>query len=158
MGYVLLSIIKIFDNIISTAKSITTYQERKVLSSILVALSQLIFYLIVDQVVGDGSLLVIFIVAISSGIGNWIAMFINDKLKRDAKWSVMLTCSDINDVRELCHYLREHGIKYIASDGYDKECKRTINVMAFSRTKEESKMIDKYLENTDHKYFKEVLK
>ena len=158
MSYVLLGVIKIFDNIISTGKSLATYQEKKILSSILLAISQLIFYLIIDQVVNDGTLAVILIVAISSGVGNYIAMAINDKLKRDAKWSVMLTCSDINDVRELCHYLREHGIKYIASDGYDKECKRTINVMAFSKTKEESKLIDTYLENTDHKYFKEVLK
>jgi hypothetical protein len=158
MGYITLSLIKVVDNIISTAKSIATYQERKILSSILVAISQLIFYLVIDQVVNDGSLLVIFIVAISSGVGNFIAFSINDKFKRDEKWTVALTCSDINDVRELCHYLRRHGIKYLANDGYDKECKKTINVLAFSKTKEESSLIDLYLESTDNKYFKEVLK
>ena len=158
MEYITLSLIKIVDNIINTAKSIATYQERKILSSILVAISQLIFYLVIGQVVNDGSLLVIFIVAISSGVGNFIAFSINDRFKRDEKWTVALTCSDINDVRELCHYLRRHGIKYLANDGYDKECQKTINVLAFSKTKEESSLIDLYLESTDNKYFKEVLK
>lgn len=158
MTYIILSSIKILDNIISAWKSIATYKERKILSSVLVAMSQLIFYLIVDKVVSDGSLIIIFIIAISSGIGNLLAFMINDKFKRDDKWGVVLTCSCVDDVRELCYYLAKHNIKYIASDGYDRECRKTINVMAFSKTKEESKMIDMYLDNTPHKYFKEVLK
>lgn len=158
MNYISLSLVKILDNIISTAKSIATYQEKKILSSVLVAVSQLIFYLVIGQVVNDGSLLVIFIVAISSGVGNWIAFSINDKLKRDSKWTVILTCSDINDVKELCYYLRRNGIKYLANKGYDIEFKDTINVLAFSKTKEQSRLIDKYIESTDNKYFKEVLK
>lgn len=157
-GYILLGLIKVLDNIVSTAKSIATYKGQKILSSILIAISQLLFYLVIDQVVNDGSMLVIVIVAISSGIGNYIAFLINDKLERDDKWSVILTCSCIDDVKELCHYLRKNGIKYTASDGYDRECRKTINVMAFSKTKEESRLIDEYLENTTHKYFKEVLK
>lgn len=156
--YVSLSLIKILDNAISAAKSIATYKEKALLSSFLVMLSQFLFFLVIDQVVSDGSILVITIAAISSGIGNLLVFVINNKFKRDDKWSVILTCSCIDDVRELCHYLREHGIKYTATDGYDKECKRTIIVMAFSKTKEESKLIDEYLKNTTHKYFKEVLK
>ena len=158
MNYISLSLVKILDNIISTAKSIATYQEKKILSSVLVAVSQLIFYLVIGQVVNDGSLLVIFIVAISSGVGNWIAFSINDKLKRDSKWTVALTCSDIHDVKELCRYLRKNGIKYLANKGYDIEFKDTITVLAFSKTKEQSRLIDKYIENTDNKYFIEILK
>lgn len=156
--YILLSLIKVLDNAISAAKSIATYKEKALLSSVLVVLSQFLFFLVIDQVVNDGSILVITIAAISSGIGNLLVFVINNKFKRDDKWSVILTCSCIDDVKELCHYLREHGIKYTASDGYDKECRKTINVMAFSKTKEESRLIDEYLENTTHKYFKEVLK
>lgn len=156
--YVGLALIKILDNAISAGKSIASYKEKAILSSILVVMSQFLFFLVIDQVVNDGSLLVISIAAFSSGIGNLLVFVINNKFKRDDKWSVVLTCSCINDVKELCHYLKEHGIKYTASDGYDKECRKTINVMAFSKTKEESRLIDMYLENTDHKYFKEVLK
>ena len=108
--------------------------------------------------ISDNSLLVMVIVSISSGIGNYIAFIINDKFKRDDKWTVILTCSCVEDVRDLCSYLADNRIKYVASDGYDKEGRRTINVMAFSKTKEESRLIDEFLSNTEHKYFKEVLK
>lgn len=158
MDYILLSIIKVLDNIIGTAKNIATYKEQKILSSILVVASQLIFYLVIDQVIEDNTMLVIIIVAISSGVGNYIAFTINDKFKRDQKWSVVLTTSDINDVKDLCGFLARYNIKYIASDGYDLDGNKTINVIAFSKTKEESKMIDKYLDVTTHKYLKEVLK
>lgn len=158
LGYLYLAVIKIIDNIVSTTKSICVYQEKKILSSILVVISQFLFYFVIDQVVNDGSLLIIIIASVSSGIGNYFAFPINNKFKRDSKWAVALTCSDINDVKELCHYLREHGIKYLANDGYDKECRKTINVLAFSKTKEQSRLIDNYIENTDNKYFKEVLK
>ena len=158
MEYISLSLLKILDNAISAAKSIASHREMALLSSLLVMLSQFLFFLVVDQVVNDGSLLVITIAAISSGVGNLLVFLINNKLKRDVKWSVVLTCSCMNDVKELCCYLIKHGIKYTATNGYDKQFNETIVVTAFSKTKEESRLIDKYLENTEHKYFKEVLK
>ena len=47
--YILLAIVKVFDNIINTAKSISTYKEQKILSSILTIISQLIFYLDISK-------------------------------------------------------------------------------------------------------------
>ena len=81
--YVILALIKIFDNVILTAKSITTYKEQKLLSSVFTTISQLIFYLIIKEVTSDNTLLAIFIVAISSGIGNYVALIINNKIKKD---------------------------------------------------------------------------
>ena len=158
LGYLYLAGIKVIDNIVGTTKNICVYQEKKILSSILVIISQFLFYFVIDQVVNDGSLLIIIIASISSGVGNYFAFPINEKFKRDSKWTVALTCSDINDVKELCRYLRRNGIRYLANDGYDKECEKTINVLAFSKTKEQSRLIDNYIESTDNKYFKEVLK
>ena len=44
MQWLFLIFIKILDNIILTAKTITTYQNKKILSSLLVVISQFIFY------------------------------------------------------------------------------------------------------------------
>lgn len=46
----LLFIIKVLDNIITTAKSITIYKNKEILSSILVIISQLMFYFVIKQV------------------------------------------------------------------------------------------------------------
>lgn len=157
IGYIILAIIKIFDNIVLTAKSIATYKEQKILSSILVIISQLIFYLIIDQVIEDNTLMAIVIVSISSGIGNYIAFTFNSRFKKAAKWSFIITSSNLNDIQNLCNYLAEHKIKYIANDGYTRKGNKTINVIAFSKSKDESRLIEKFLEHTESKYLKEII-
>lgn len=157
ISYIFLAIIKIFDNIILTAKSLATYKEQKILSSILVVISQLIFYLVIDQVIEDNTMLAIVIVSISSGIGNYIAFEINNHFKKAAKWTFIITSSNLNDIQNLCSYLAEQKIKYIANDGYTRNGKHTINVMAFSKSKDESRLIEKFLENTESKYLKEII-
>lgn len=155
--YVILAIIKIFDNVILTAKSITTYKEQKFLSSVFTTISQLIFYLIIKEVTGDNNLLAIVIVAISSGFGNYVALIINNKIKKDTKWTFVITSKNINDIQNLCNYLVEHKVKYIANDGYTRKGEHTINVMAFSKSKDDSRLIEKFLANTESKYLKEII-
>ena len=157
MMYIILALIKVFDNVVLTAKSIATYKEQRVISSILVVISQLIFYLVIDQVISDNTILAIVIVSVSSGIGNYVAFLINGKFKKDAKWSMVLTSSDREDVERLCNYLARNKIKYIASDGYNRKMEHTINIIAFSKTKAESRLIEKYLKTTNSKYLKEII-
>lgn len=157
IGYILLSLVKIFDNVILTAKTIATYKEQKILSSILVVISQLIFYLVINHVINDNTILAIIIVSVSSGIGNLLAFFINDKFKRDTKWTFVITSSDVEDIKTLCNYLVANKIKYIANDGYTRKGEHTINVMAFSKTKNDSRLIETYLQNTESKYLKEII-
>lgn len=155
--YIILGLVKILDNIISTAKSIATYKEAKVISSILTILSQLLFYLVISKVISDNTLLCIIIVSISSGIGNYIAFTINEKYKKDEKWTMVITCSDISDILDLCKYLREHDIKHIANHGINKKGKETIHVIAFSKTKYESKLIKNFINNSNYKYLVEII-
>lgn len=157
MTYIILAIIKILDNIILTAKSIATYKEYKIISSILVVVSQLIFYLVIDQVISDNTILAIVIVAVSSGIGNYIAFLINNKFKKDAKWSFVITSSHREGLKLFCDYLAEHKIKYIVCNGYNRKWNDTINIIAFSKCKEESRLITNYLEKSDFKYLLEVI-
>lgn len=155
--YVLLSLVKILDNIIGTFKNISQYREQKIFSSILVVISQLIFYLVIDQVINDNTLLSIIIVSVSSGVGNYIAFSINSKFKRAAKWVFTLTSSDTDDVQRLCSYLVENNIKYIANNGLTRKNEPTIHVIAFSKSKDESRLIERFLENTKSKYLKEII-
>jgi hypothetical protein len=157
LGYIVLGLVKIFDNIILTFKSISTYKEQKVLSSILVVVSQLIFYLVIDKVIEDNTLMAIAIVSISSGIGNYLAFSLNGRFKKAAKWTFIITSKNINDIQNLCNYLAELNIKYIASDGYTRQGEHTINVMAFSKSKNDSRLIESFLKNTESKYLKEII-
>lgn len=154
--YIMLAFAKIIDNIVMVLKSITTYKGQKIFSSILVIISQLLFYLVVQQVVNDNTILAIIIVSISSGIGNYIGFLINDKFKKDDKWTFFLTSSDKEDVLRLCNYLVENKIKYLANHGLNRKGQETINVIAYSKTKDQSRLIEDYLKNTKSKYLKEI--
>ena len=156
LTYILLGIIKVIDNVILTAKSLATYKGMKIISSILVIISQLLFYLVIDQVINDSTMLAIIIVSISSGIGNYIAFLINDEFKKDSKWTFFLTSSDKDDVLRLCNYLVDHKIKYLANHGLNRKGQETINVIAYSKTKDQSRLIEEYLKNTNSKYLKEI--
>lgn len=154
--YILLSIVKILDNIILTAKSLATYKGQKILSSFLVVLSQLIFYLIINQVIEDNTTLAILIVSISSGIGNYIAFIINDKFKKDDVWTNIITSSNKEFLIDLCTILREYKIKYLLYDTYNRKFEKSYTVTAFTKTKIESKLIDDFLDKTDIKYLRMI--
>ena len=142
---------------ISTAKNICQFKELKVLSSVLTVVSQLLFYLVINQVIEDNTFLSIAVVSISAGFGNYLAFLLNDKFKKAAKWTFVITSKNLNDIQNLCSYLAEHNIKYIANDGYTRKSEHTINVMAFSKSKDESRLIEKFLSNTESKFLKEII-
>ena len=87
----------------------------------------------------------------------YLAFLLNSKFKKSAKWTFVIASSNLNDIQKLCNYLAEHGIKYIANDGYTRKGKHTINVIAFSKSKDESRLIEKFLATTESKYLKEVI-
>ena len=157
MELLILALIKVFDNIITTAKSITTYQNKKIATSILVVISQFMFYLVIKSVVSDDSLLTTTIICICSGIGTYIAMLISDKTKRDMTYTNILTCSNTESIDELCDYLLEHKIKYIPVDSYNRRNESTRTVLAFAQTKYESSLIDSFLKSSETKYLRQIL-
>lgn len=156
MQYIILGLIKILDNIILTAKSIQTYKGNKILSSILVVISQLIFYLVIEQVINDSTMTAIIIVSVASGIGNYIAFIINDRFKKDDVWQNIITSNDKNMLIHLCEMLRENKIKYLLYDTYNRNFEQSYTVTAFTKTKAESKLIDEFLHQSDAKYLRMI--
>ena len=157
IGYIVLAIIKAIDNVVGTAKNIAQYQERKLLSSVLVVISQLLFYLLINKVIEDNSMLAIVIVAVASGIGNYIAFLINAKFRKDAKWVLLFTSSDVDKSKEFSDYLTKNKIKNVVNKGYDRTWDNVINIIIFSKSKDESRVIAKYLENSNFKYLLETM-
>ena len=156
MMYLILGCVKIIDNIIMVLKSITTYKGQKILSSILVFISQLIFYLVIQQVVNDNTLLAIIVVSVSSGIGNYIGFLINDKFQKDDTWTNILSTNDKEDATKLCTILKKKKIKYLLFNTFNRQFEESLTIMVFAKTRAESKLIDNYLEFTDTKYLRMI--
>lgn len=154
--YILLSVVKILDNIVLTVKSLATYKGQKFLSSLLVIISQLFFYLIISQVINDNTVLSIVIVSVSSGIGNYVAFLLNDKFKKDDVWTNIITSNDKNFIVQICTLMKENHIKYLLYDTYNRKFHSSYTVTIFAKTKQQSRIIDDFLSNTNIKYLRMI--
>jgi hypothetical protein len=158
LNLMLLALTKIFDNTIMVWKSISTYRGQKLISSILVTVSQLMFYFIVKRVVDDDTVATMIIISIASGLGNYIGFIINDKFKKDILWLNILTCSDREDITHLCNYLIDKKIRYVVNTSFTRGWIETYSVMIFAKTKNESKLIDKFISKSNVKYMREIIR
>lgn len=156
MNYVILAIIKIIDNIILTGKTILTQKNKAVTASIMVILSQFIFYIVIKQIVEDSNFISIAIVSIASGLGSYIAFCINKKFSKETVFINVITSNDRTKMKMLGDYVRSEGIKIVTFDAYSDTLERTLTALVFANTKEQSIKIDKYIECNDG-FFREVV-
>lgn len=154
--YATLAIVKIVDNIISTEKTILTQKNKAVLASVLVVISQFMFYLIIKQIVADSSALSIFIVSVASGVGSYIAFYINKKISRDTVFINIITSNDRSKMNALGDYMRSENIKIVTLDAYSDSIEKTLTGLVFANTREQSLKIDNYLKEHDG-FFREIV-
>ena len=69
-----------------------------------------------------------------------------------------ITYKNKEDVIELCEFLKQNKVKYIVTDGYNRDWTTSMVVQIFAQTKNESKLIDKFIDDKNKKYLREVVK
>lgn len=156
MNYVILAIIKIIDNIIITGKTILTQKNKAISASLMVIMSQFIFYIVIKQIVEDSNFISIAIVSVASGLGSYIAFCINKRFSKDTVYVNIITSNDREHMKLLGDYVRSEGIKIVTFDAYSDTIERTLTALVFANTKEQSIKIDKYIEEHDG-FFREVV-
>lgn len=160
---IILFFVKIFDNIFMTGRSLLIYKNRKLLSSTLTIINQLMFYFIISKVIADNTLITIIIVSFASGIGNQIAMIISEKFEKDSKYTNYITSSDIDFMLKLNQHLINCKVKCILSPCLNRKGENSYSLTIFANTKAQSKIIDEYLDNINRfenpktSYLREVL-
>ena len=153
----LLAVIKIIDSLIQNFKALCTYREQKVLSSVLVVISQLLFYFIVKEIVSDSTVLLIVVISVASGIGNYLGFGVSNKFKKSSKWTNFVTSSNCDDMFDFNDYLVKNGIKCVLQKSLTRNKLDSFTLTIFANTKEQSKLIDKYLKDSNMKCLREIL-
>lgn len=157
MELIIICLAKILDSLLTTSKSILTHKGKALQASVLITFTQLIFYFLISKIIKDNSAINIIAVSISAGIGSYIAFMINNKFSKDRLYINIVTSNDKNDMLRLCDYLKDNKIKHIIYDSYTKEWNRTYAVEILANTKEQSKLLDKFFENSENKYLREIM-
>lgn len=156
MEYLWLVAIKLLDSILGTGKTILTQKNKGVLTALTVVATQLIFFKVLDDVMKADSDLKMWVVSIASGVGTYIAILINQKMSKETVYINNILSDDREAMTALCNYLREHKIKNLVTDSYTKDWGKTLAVTVFAETKEQSKLVDKYIEESPTKFLRYV--
>jgi uncharacterized protein YebE (UPF0316 family) len=144
------------DNVITTEKSLLTHQNKALAASILVAISQFLFYILIKEIVADNNLISMIIVSIASGIGSYIAFGINNKFSKETVYINIVTSNNKEKMKDFGDHMRAEGIKIVTMPTYGDEIEKTLTALVFANTRNQSKKIDKYVKN-NNELFREVI-
>ena len=148
---------KVLDNALGTAKTILIQRGRCILAGVSLAVSNYIYYCITKSIVNSDGNLAIIAVSIASGVGCCFAVAVSNKLSKDRIYVNVIMSDNKEAMQSLRDFLAEHHITNVTTDSYTRDWnKKTITVTAYAETKDESKLINSYLENSPQK-FKRVI-
>lgn len=149
----MLFIAKVFDNALGTAKTILVQRNRSLLAGIALGLSNYIYLSITKDIVTTDSTLALVVVSIASGVGCCLAVAFNNKFSKEKTYVNVIMSDDKDEMKKLRDFLAENKITNVASDSYTRDWERkTLTVTAYAETKAQSKLIDKYIEESDTKF------
>ncbi len=148
---IIIFIVKVIDNILSTAKTILVQKNKALLAGITVFITQIIFYKLINAVENSGEI-TIYIIAIASGIGTQLAILISNRFSKDRMYVNIIMCDDKKVMMKLREFLKDNKITNLTTDGYTKEWKKTLTITAYAETKEQSKLLDEYINNSNTKF------
>lgn len=153
----LLFVAKVIDNTLNTAKTILIQRNECLLAGVFLALSNYIYFQITKNVVSSNGNTEILVVSIASGVGCFVAVALNNRLSKDKTYVNVIMSDDIEAMKELRDFLAKHHITNTANDSYTLDWSRkTITITAYAETKDDSKLIDNYLNEFPSK-FKRVI-
>lgn len=151
--YIVLFFTKVFDNTLSTAKTILIQRNRCFLAGITVAVSDFIYFMLIKNVLSADNPVGIAVISVAGGIGCCIAVLLGNKLSKDRTFVNVVMSDDKSAMQDFRDFLAEHHITNVASDSYTRDWNRkTITVTAYAETKAQNRLIDEYIENSTLKF------
>lgn len=153
----ILFLVKVLDNVLGTMKTIFIQRNKMILSTIIVIITNIIFYKLIDAA-SDGGELAIYVISIASGIGTFIALFLSNKFSKDRLFVNVIMNDNKEVMTELREFLMENKITNLTTDAYTKDFKKTLAITVYAETKAQSKLIDNYLKKQDVKFKRIVSK
>lgn len=148
---------KVIDNALNTTKTILIQRSRWLLAGIAVGISDFIYFWITKRVVSSDSMAAILVVSLAGGVGCALACLLSDKMSKDRIYVNVIMSDDLEAMMDFRDFLAKNHITNVASDSYTLDWdQKTITITAYAETKAESRIINKYIEESPLK-FKRVI-
>lgn len=154
MNLIALFVVKVVDNLIGTGKTLLIQKGREVLASVLVVFSQVLFFMVISNVISSNDMSTIWITSIGAGIGTFLAMQINKRFSKDRVYISNIFSDDKDAMIELSNHLKENKVKNLITDSYTKDWGETLAITTYADTKSKQKLVDSYIEKSQSVYLK----
>ena len=155
--FALLFFAKVVDNMLGTAKTILVQRNRCILAGLALGFSNFIYLCITKNIVTTDSDLALIVVSVASGVGCCLAVAVSNKLSRDKTHVNVIMSDNLEEMKKLRDFLARHHITNVAADSYTLDwSKKTITITAYAETKDQSRLIDEYIDGSELK-FKRVI-
>ena len=148
----LLAVLKTIDTLLGTAKTILVQRNKSILAGVALGLSNFIYLFITKNIITSDSMTSLIVVSIASGVGCCLAIAFNNHFSKDRTYVNVIMSDDITEMRRLRDFLAENKITNVVNDSYDLNWEKTLSITAYAETKDQSKLIDEYVENNDVKF------
>lgn len=155
--FTILFVAKVIDNMLGTAKTILVQRSRCILAGLALGLSNFLYLCITKNIVTTDSNLALIVVSIASGVGCCLAVAVSNKFSKEKTYVNVIMSDDLQTMKRFRDFLAKHHVTNVAADTYTLDwSKKTITITAYAETKEQSRLIDEYIENSELK-FKRVI-
>lgn len=145
----ILSLAKVLDNTLNTAKTILVQRNRCLLAGVALGLSNFIYLSITKDIVTSDSTLALVIVSIASGVGCCLAVALSTRFSKDRTYVNVILSDDKEAMKAFRDFLAENHITNVATDSYTLDWSRkSISITAYAQTKAQSRLIDEYIERS----------
>ena len=155
--FTILFVAKVIDNMLGTAKTILVQRNRCILAGLALGLSNFLYLCITKNIVTTDSSFALIVVSIASGVGCCLAVAVSNRFSKEKTYVNVIMSDDLQAMKRLRDFLAKHHVTNVAADTYTLDwSKKTITITAYAETKEQSRLIDEYIENSELK-FKRVI-
>lgn len=148
----LLAVLKTIDTLLGTAKTILVQRNKSILAGVALGLSNFIYLFITKNIITSDSMTSLIVVSIASGVGCCLAITFNNHFSKERTYVNVIMSDDIEEMRRLRDFLAENKITNVVNDSYDLNWEKTLSITAYAETKDQSRLIDKYVGNNDVKF------
>ena len=94
----------------------------------------------------------IYVIALASGVGTLLALVISNKFSKERTYINVILSDNKEEMILLRDFLKGNKITNLTTDAYTKDWKKTIAITAYAETKEQSKLIDRFISESDNKF------
>lgn len=127
-------------------------QQREVLASISVMISQILFFLVTSKVIFSNDYTTMLVVSLAAGIGTFLAMKWSRFSSKERMYISSVLSDDKEGMVELSEYLKEHKIKNLITDSYTKDWGKTLAITVYADTRHKYSLLEDFIKNSKRKY------